>query len=76
MRRHVVAVFLATLVPMAAEGQTNDALPQQVAMEKAPLLGMLRDLVNIESGSRDIDGLNRISELIATRLRALGGAVD
>ena len=44
--------------------------------EKAPLLDTLKDLVSIESGSGDREGLDRISELIADRLRALGGAVE
>lgn len=69
-------VLVSALVPMATQAQSNDAIRQQVAREKAPLIDTLRDLVNIESGSRDIEGLNRISELIATRLRALGGAVE
>jgi glutamate carboxypeptidase len=44
--------------------------------EKAPLLDTLKDLVSIESGSGDREGLDKISELIAGRLRALGGAVE
>ena len=46
------------------------------AKEKAPLLDTLKDLVSIESGSGDREGLDKISELIAGRLRALGGAVE
>jgi glutamate carboxypeptidase len=36
----------------------------------------MRELVSIESGSSDIEGLNRISDVIAARLRALGGEVE
>jgi glutamate carboxypeptidase len=46
------------------------------AREKQPLLDSLSQLVGIESGSRDLDGLDRIAELIAGRLRALGGTVE
>ena len=46
------------------------------AREKARLLETLRDLVSIESGSGDREGLDRIADLIAGRLRALGGAVE
>jgi glutamate carboxypeptidase len=46
------------------------------AKEKAPLLDTLKDLVAIESGSGDREGLDKISALIAERLRALGGEVD
>ena len=44
--------------------------------EKTPLLDTLKDLVSIESGSGDREGLDKISDLIAGRLRALGGTVE
>src|SRR5499433_1143886 len=43
--------------------------------EKGPCLDTLKELVSIESGSKDREGLDRISALIADRLRALGGKV-
>jgi glutamate carboxypeptidase len=46
------------------------------AKEKAPFLDTLQELVAIESGSGDRDGLDRISALIAARLKALGGEVE
>jgi glutamate carboxypeptidase len=46
------------------------------AREKAPLLDTLKDLVSIESGSQDREGLDRLSALIADRLKALGGQVE
>ena len=36
----------------------------------------MRDLVAIESGSRDFEGLSRLADLIAARLRELGGEVE
>jgi len=56
--------------------QTPDAVRAQAQREKQPLLDTLRDLVAIESGSGDIDGIRRIGALIADRLRALGGEVE
>ncbi|HEX5867539.1 MAG TPA: M20/M25/M40 family metallo-hydrolase, partial [Beijerinckiaceae bacterium] len=44
--------------------------------EKAPLLDTLKELVSIESGSRDLEGLDRLADLIAGRLKALGGEVE
>jgi glutamate carboxypeptidase len=44
--------------------------------EKAPLLDTLKTLVSIESGSRDLEGLARLADVIAGRLRALGGEVE
>jgi glutamate carboxypeptidase len=75
MRRLLILVVL-TLVPVATAGQADNALMARVKQERGAYLKTLQELVSIESGSRDIDGLNRISELIAARLRALGGAVE
>jgi len=44
--------------------------------EQAPLLDTLRDLVNIESGSKDSEGLARLAGLIRDKLAALGGKVE
>jgi glutamate carboxypeptidase len=44
--------------------------------EQQPLLDTLRDLVLIESGSGDVEGLAKIAALIADRLRQLGGKVE
>jgi glutamate carboxypeptidase len=63
-------------MPVATSGQADNALMARVKQERGAYLKTLQELVSIESGSRDIDGLNRISEVIAARLRALGGAVE
>ncbi|MBV9240150.1 MAG: M20/M25/M40 family metallo-hydrolase, partial [Xanthobacteraceae bacterium] len=57
------------------------AAPQEpvaslAAKEKALFLDTLKHLVSIESGSGDREGLDKISALIADRLRALGGEVE
>jgi glutamate carboxypeptidase len=38
-----------------------------VQQEKAPLLDTLRNLVNIESGSKDAEGLAQLAALIGER---------
>ena len=82
MKRSVAAKYIGVLVlasavlPAAPSGQANAPVLARVAQERAPLIDTLRELVSIESGSRDIEGLNRISEVIAGRLRALGGDVQ
>jgi glutamate carboxypeptidase len=75
MRRLLILLTL-TLVSVSIGGQGGDALLARVKQERAAYLETLKELVSIESGSRDIEGLNRISEVIASRLRALGGDVQ
>jgi glutamate carboxypeptidase len=47
-----------------------------VEKEQKSYLSTLKDLVSIESGSRDREGLDKISLLIFNRLKALGGKVE
>ena len=70
------AVVVAILAASALRGQAADPVLARAKQERAAYIETLRALVSIESGSRDIEGLDRISELIASRLRALGGDVQ
>jgi glutamate carboxypeptidase len=72
--RIALAALLVT-VAVAAIAQDAAVLAQARA-QKAPLLDTLKSLVHIESGSRDTEGLEKIAQLIAARLRALGGEVE
>ena len=76
--RALRAAILAVCAGFALNVSAAPAEPVMslAAREKAPLLDTLKDLVSIESGSGDREGLDKISELIAVRLRALGGAVE
>ncbi|MDN3544835.1 glutamate carboxypeptidase [Kinneretia asaccharophila] len=47
-----------------------------VAKEQAAFVQTLKSLVEIESGSSDREGLERIAALVAERLRAAGGQVE
>jgi glutamate carboxypeptidase len=72
-----LAMMLAALVPPhEARAQAQEPILAAAQREKAPLLDTLKDLVSIESGSRDLEGLARLADLIASRLRALGGEVE
>lgn len=66
------AVAIATAT-VAAPNQEVLTLANQ---QKQPLLDTLKDLVNIESGSGDRGGLDRISQFIFDRLKALDGEVE
>ncbi|ANI99934.1 glutamate carboxypeptidase [Polynucleobacter wuianus] len=57
------------------------AAPQEpvfsvVQKEQGPYLATLKELVSIESGSRNREGLDRISQLIFNKLKSLGGQVE
>ncbi|MDF0605417.1 glutamate carboxypeptidase [Neisseriaceae bacterium TC5R-5] len=78
--RHTLltALFVSTLLssglPQAAE---MDAEVKRLAsQQKQPLIDSLQQLVSIESGSRDLEGLAQISQLIAQRFVQLGAQVD
>ncbi len=75
------ATLIITSAAFAATPAANLAAPDQAvltlaAKHKQPLLDTLKDLVNIESGSGDREGLDRISQLIHDRLKDLGGDVE
>ena len=73
--RAAALLVLACIAPQAL-GAAIEPVVALAKQEKAPLLDTLRDLVSIESGSGDREGLDRIANLIADRLRALGGEVQ
>ena len=70
------ALLVAMLAAAALRGQAVEPVIARAKQERAAYIETLRALVSIESGSRDIEGLDRISDLIAARLRALGGEVQ
>jgi glutamate carboxypeptidase len=72
----VAAILLCILAVSGAISAPLEPVLTLAAKEKAPLLDTLKDLVSIESGSGDREGLDRIANLIATRLAALGGRVE
>ncbi len=72
----VAPVALAALVSTWASAQSSDPVLPRARQEQQAYLDTLRDLVSIESGSTDLEGLATIAELVAGRLRALGGEVE
>ena len=77
------AATLLRISPLALAlllGQAQ-AAPQAPVLEQAqkeqqPLLDTLRDLVHIESGSKDVAGVKKIADYVAGKLRAQGGKVE
>ena len=78
MRPQVRAAFAAILLAFAggAFAQADTAIVERARAEKQPLLDTLKALTSIESGSRDLEGLARIGDVVAERLRALGASVE
>ncbi|RYF82711.1 MAG: M20/M25/M40 family metallo-hydrolase [Comamonadaceae bacterium] len=66
----------ATPATAAAALPVDAALRTQAQAEVAPYLKTLESLVGIESGSRDLDGLKNLSNVIAERLRKSGMQVE
>ena len=76
---HPFACFAACILALSAapaRAAPVASIHELAQQEKAPLLDTLRDLVNIESGSKDSEGLARLAALIAERLTKLGGKVE
>jgi glutamate carboxypeptidase len=74
--RLVALSIIGVAFAMSAWAAPLEPVHSLAAKEKAPLLNMLKELVSIESGSSDREGLDRIAAVIAGRLRALGGQVE
>jgi glutamate carboxypeptidase len=73
-------LLLLLAASLAAPALADDSQPvepvlAQARRHKAPLLETLKALCNIESGSRDLEGLDKVAELVAARLKSLGGEV-
>lgn len=68
VRRALMACIMALSLPWAA-AQTPAQVHERAKAQTQALLGTLKDLVSIESGSRDLEGLEKIAALIATRLQ-------
>src|SRR5688500_10729140 len=66
----------AFLLPAAAGAAPVPAIQDLARQEQQPLLDTLRELISIESGSKDLEGLEKLAALIAERLRQLGGQVE
>lgn len=73
--RLAVPLALVATVAFPAQAQT-DKIKTLAAQHKQPLLDTLKELVSIETGSRDVEGIDKLQALVAERLKALGGDVE
>lgn len=66
------SLCFATLISAA----TPEQLKTAVKAEELGYLETLQSLVNIESGSKDIEGVNQIAKVVAEQLKAVGAEVN
>ena len=83
MKLHRLLIALAvgaTLLSAPVHGQLarspDAAVQAAAAAQRQPLLASLKEFVDIETGSRDHEGIAQATELLATKLKALGGQVQ
>ena len=71
-----LAFCLSLALAGAAAAQPVEPVYSLAKKERQPVLDTLKDLVSIETGTRDLEGLEKAAYLIAGRLQVLGGKVD
>ena len=83
MRWNTPSAPLLRALPLAlvlafgsAQAAPQADLLEHAKKEQQPYLDTLRDLVHIESGSKDVAGVKKIAEYIAGKLRTQGGKVE
>ena len=79
MRLDYLRVALTLMVAgtsLHVYAQPNEPIFSLAKKEKPALLESLKALVSIETGSRDFEGLGKLADLIAGRLKDLGGKVE
>jgi glutamate carboxypeptidase len=74
--RALVLAFAGLACLGLAHAAKDEQILAEAARQKPVLLETLKEYVSIESGSRDLEGLDQLAHLIAGKLRALGGKVE
>ena len=77
MKLKIIATALCLSISTLLNAQTPNAPVLTLAQaHQQPLLDTLKQICSIESGSREIEGLNQVANVVAERLRAQGGNVE
>jgi glutamate carboxypeptidase len=74
-RRALVLTVLGA-VCVCASAAPDERVAALAAKEKPALLETLKQFVSVESGSRDLEGLDKMVDLVAGKFRALGAQVE
>ena len=78
LRQLSLAVLFAAVfvTPTAHAAQPVEPVLALAKKEKQPLLDTLKEIVSIETGSRDRENLDKLADIIAARLKTLGASVE
>lgn len=76
LRRLALGLLVLLHGAAGAQAPAPQTVQARANEQVAPLLDSLKALVAIESGSRDLEGLARLAELVAARLQAAGMQVQ
>ena len=76
--RSIASMMLSAFVLVAwpVHAQVGRPVLEEVERQREPLIETMKELVSIESGSRDFEGLSTIAGVIGDRLEELGGDVE
>jgi glutamate carboxypeptidase len=75
-RHQFLGSLAAILFSASISAQPVEPVWSLAQKEKPALLDTLKELVNIESGSRELEGLDKIANVLARRFEALGAKVE
>jgi glutamate carboxypeptidase len=75
MKRLLIASFCIVVALPAAAAPRNDKLYAAVEASRAGFLDLLSQIVNIDSGTGDVAGGDKVLALLTQKLKALGGEV-
>ncbi len=72
LRWLMTSLLFAMISSVSAQNAEQSQVQKLAQQQTSPLLQTLDKLVSIESGSRDMEGLNKIRALIESELKAIG----
>jgi glutamate carboxypeptidase len=76
IRRLTLATLFALALTSPALAAPDEKLRAAAEAAKPALIDTLRDMVMIESGSADVEGLAKMADFTEARLKALGGKTE
>ena len=71
-----IGLLMLASGPLPALAAADEGLKSAAEQEQPALIDTLRDMVMIESGSADVEGLRKMADFIETRLKALGARTE